>query len=305
MKQFIWMLCGIFLSGMLLGSLSSCGADQFGTVVMTTGGAPAADPAAAENGDEPDPISKDGAAAPGAIDEEEARRLAYGEVLWSAYLEGVLPDGTELERPTLLGPAEGNEFALCDVDSDGEEELLLYWTNASMAGMQGLVFGWRDGAVYRELSEFPGLTFYDNGAVQADWSHNQGWAGRIWPYTVYRFEPETGTYAEVGAMDAWDRACTDEDHPGRFPHEIDADGDGLIYYLLSGDWTLDTHTDPDGSVYYTWAVEPVDGDAYELWRDAYFDIDSAIKVPFQELTEENIAALGAPRPDVTYPEPAG
>lgn len=30
MKQFIWMLCGIFLSGLLLGTLSACGAEPRG-----------------------------------------------------------------------------------------------------------------------------------------------------------------------------------------------------------------------------------------------------------------------------------
>ena len=27
MKQFIWMLCGIFVSGLLVGTLSACGAE--------------------------------------------------------------------------------------------------------------------------------------------------------------------------------------------------------------------------------------------------------------------------------------
>lgn len=305
MKQFIWMLCGIFLSGLLLGSLSSCGADQYGAVVMTAGGASAASPAPAENGDEPDAVPEDGGNPPAPPAGEEARRRAYGEVLWDAYLKGQLPDGTQLDRPTVFEPVEGNEFALFDADGDGEEELVLYWTTAITAGMRGIVYGYRDGAVYEELSAFPLLTFYEGGAVQAGWSHNQGWGGRFWPYTVYQFQPETGVYAEMEAADAWDRSCTDENHPGWFPHEIDADGDGLIYYLLSGDWPRGSHTAPDGGVYDTWAVEPVDGDVYERWRDAYFDIDSAIKIPFQELTEENIAALGAPRPEVIYPEPLG
>lgn len=305
MKQFVWMLCGIFLSGLLLGSLSSCGADQFGAVVMTTGSpsASGADPVEAESGDEVDSTPENDG-----TDPEEARRLAYGGALWDAYLKGVLPDGTELDHPgggELLGPVEGNEFALFDADGDGEEELLLYWTTAITAGMRGIVFGFRDGVVYEELSAYPLLAFYAGGAVQAGWSHNQGWGGRFWPYTVYRFQPETGTYAKMEAVDAWDRSCTDENHPGWFPHEIDADGDGLIYYLLSGEWPRGSHTAPDGGTYDTWTVDPVDGDAYERWRDAYFDVDSAIKIPFQELTEENIAALGAPRPDVTYPEPAG
>lgn len=307
MKQFIWLLCGIFLSGLLLGALSSCGTDQYGVVFMTTGqpSVSGTHPGAAEGADGPASASEDGGAAPALSSGEEDRRLAYGKVLWDAYLKGVLPDGTELDRPSLLAPAEGNRFALWDVDGDGEEELLLYWVNASMAGMRGIVFGFRDGAVYEELSAFPALTFYEGGAVQADWSHNQGWGGRFWPYTVYQFQPETGVYAEAGAVDAWDRALTDGDHPGWFPEETDKDGDWLIYYLLSGEWTWGSRTAPDGSVYETWAVEAVDGDAYERWRDSLFDVDSAIRIPFQELTEETVAALGCPRPDVTYPEPVG
>lgn len=310
MKRLIRMLEGIFLSGLLLGALGACGADQFGTVVMTTGqlSVSGARPASEEDVGGPAPIPEDGGAVPEPPAEEEARRLAYGKVLWDAYLKGVLPDGSELDSPgggELLGPIEGNKFALWDVDGDGAEELLLYWVNASMAGMRGIVFGFRDGAVYEELSEFPDLTFYDNGVVEAGWSHNQGWAGRIWPYTVYRFQPETGTYAEVGAVDAWDRAITDEDHPGWFPHEIDADGDGLIYFLLSGEWQWGSHTAPDGSVYHTWTVDPVDGDAHERWRDSWSGGADAVEIPFQELTEETIAALGCPKPDVTYPEPVG
>lgn len=37
MKHFIWMLCGIFLSGLLLGTLSACGADSHVTAFVTTG----------------------------------------------------------------------------------------------------------------------------------------------------------------------------------------------------------------------------------------------------------------------------
>ncbi len=49
--------------------------------------------------------------------------LAYGKVLWDMYLLGLRPDGEELERATDLGPAEGNRFAIADVNGGGAEPL--------------------------------------------------------------------------------------------------------------------------------------------------------------------------------------
>lgn len=46
MKQFIWMLCGIFLSGLLLGTLSACGTEQLSVCVITTADACAVPPPA-------------------------------------------------------------------------------------------------------------------------------------------------------------------------------------------------------------------------------------------------------------------
>jgi len=297
MKQFIWLLCGIFLSGLLLGTLSACG-DMHAIMVMTNPssanqedttpadkGESGSAPAESEAGTE-EPVS--GSAANSAA-EDEARRLAYGEILWDAYLLGVLPDGTELERMADLGPAEGNEFALADVDGDEAEELVLYWTEACMAGQVCLVYGYDGEEARLELSEFPALTFYDNGTAKADWSHNQGLAGRFWPFYAYRYEPESGVYQCVGGVDAWD---SDYDS-NIFPYDIDADGDGLVYYLLPADW--------DGQ----YGMGPVDGVDYENWWNARMGDAEEIEVPWQELTEENIAALGAPKPDVEYPEPLG
>ena len=61
MKQFIWMLCGIFISGLLLGTLSACGADQFSTCVITTEKPSPAQEAAPAPADQPEDAPKPGA----------------------------------------------------------------------------------------------------------------------------------------------------------------------------------------------------------------------------------------------------
>ena len=127
MKQFIWMLCGIFVSGLLLGTLSACGADQFSTCVSTTEKASPAQEAAPAPADQPeDQPAPEDAPKPGAsitAEEDEARMLAYGKALWDMYLLGLRPDGEELERAADLGPAEGNRFAIADVNGGGAEPL--------------------------------------------------------------------------------------------------------------------------------------------------------------------------------------
>ena len=281
MKHFIWMLCGIFVSGLLLGTLSACGAA----------------PAPGETEVPAEASAKD-----------TDRRLAYGKALWDMYLRGVLPDGTELERATDLGPAEGNQFAVEDVNGDGEKELIVYWTNACTAGLQGLVYGFDGGALRLELSAFPALTFYGSGTARAGWSHNQGWAGRFWPFSLYQYSPEGGVYEQICDVDAWDLSVTAEDETlaAAFPREADTDGDGLVYYILTGDWYQASRVPLDGNLSgQLWGTDPVDGAALEEWLNTRTEGEEPLALSVQELNEENIAALGYPRPEVSYPEPAG
>lgn len=313
MKQFIWMLCGIFLSGLLLGTLSACGADQFSTCVITTEKSSPAREASPAPADRPeDPPAPEDPPKPGAsvtAEEDEARMLAYGKALWDMYLLGLLPDGEALERTTDLGPAEGNRFAVADVNGDGEEELIVCWDQACMAGMRGLVYtyDYPERELRLILSEFPGLTFYESGAVTADWSHNQGWAGRFWPCTLYQYSPERGTYESIASVDAWDLSCTEGDEAltAAFPRDADADGDGLVYYILTGEWYNKPHFSGDGSFSQIWGADPVDRAALEDWLNTYTGGAEPLKIPYLPLEEVSIAALGYPRPEVTYPEPVG
>lgn len=210
-------------------------------------------------------------------DEIEALPAAYGKALWDVYRQGILPDGHQLEY-TDTGMAEENQFAVCDVDGDGRKELLIRWSNTvAMAGMAEYVLDSDGGQCYTELSEYPSIYYYDNGSVEADWSHNQGKAGRIWPKNYYCYNAEKDIYESFGSMDAWDKSLQEEG----FPDDIDADGDGLVYYLLPADWEGD----------YEKKVT-VDGSAYEAWRAECVGEANLIRPAYQELTPENIESLG-------------
>ncbi len=274
MKHFIWMLCGIFLSGLLLGSLSACSSTRGETFSPPPGQAADPDPAAGTNS-----ISEDA-------------QSAYAALLRQLRETQTLPDGTELEclrdgDVIDMVSLEMNDFAVYDVDGDGRAELILNWVNTGVANMTELVYGYdaATGTVREELREFPGVVFYDNGAAEAPWSHNQGNAGdKLWPFNVYQYSPDSDTYTMMGAADAWDGSYREADS---FPGDVDADGDGVVYFLLSA----------DGSQWSDGYASPVDGPDYENWRSFYFGEGRPLEFPWLTLTEENINRLeGTPLP---------
>ena len=201
---------------------------------------------------------------------------AYRAALEAMLDERVLPDGTPLE-PDAAGDAAQNLFALKDVDGDGRTELILLYAAASMAGQSAYVFDYDSaaGRLRTQLQEFPLLTFYDNGVIRADWSHNQGLAGSFWPYTLYRYDPATDSYATLGSVDAWDKAIAEKDAQGNpFPQETDVSGTGVVYYIAE-----------DGA---NESAEPVDEAVYLNWVESHLAGAVELTIPFEELTRENI-----------------
>ena len=147
--------------------------------------------------------------------------------------------------------------------------------------------------VDREAAE--GNSFYENGMVEIGWSHNQGLSSSFWPYFVYAYDAGSDTWRSVGGADAWEKSVWEEDYSGNpFPEETDTDGDGMVYFILPADW--------DGRYE---GIRPVDGEEYEEWRNSWLDGAAKMDISFQKLTEENIAALGYPKPDYPDLQPLG
>lgn len=207
-----------------------------------------------------------------------SRKVAYKKAVSDLLNNHVLPDGID---PGYKEGADmaGNRFAIYDIDKDGREELLIFYVTTDMAGKIETVYDYDEaaGTLYKELSEFPGVIFFDNGIVKADWSHNQGRAGRIWPYTLWKYDKEADVYRKAGMLDAWDKALTEiEGEENPFPDEIDKDGDGLIYYIMKDTYSKDT---------------PVDGEEHWQWYDSLVQDGKEQTIPYQPLTQENIDAI--------------
>lgn len=214
---------------------------------------------------------------------EDAQKLAFGKILWDAYLYGILPDGKTLEQTN--SRSGENSFAIFDVDNDGQDELLLYWTDASMAGTAGYIFGYRDHMIYTELLGFPSMRIYDNGIIEWSSSHNQDPTPReFWPYGAYFYDAEEDIYRLLGMVTAWDKSITNTHYSGiSFPESDDADGNGIIYFLFTSKWW-----DYDNA-------KILDDSEYQNWRQSYLGNSKPVNVTFKTLTDDNIVSSVYPQ----------
>ncbi|MGM9593493.1 MAG: hypothetical protein ACI3U8_04005 [Candidatus Onthomonas sp.] len=212
--------------------------------------------------------------------EDRAPMLAaYKAALETLLNEHRFPGDTE-SRTFFGDTPSGDQFAVFDVDGDGREELMLTYTDTTMAEMETGIFGYdaEQDCLVQKLAAFPVLTFYDNGIIQESWSHNQGLAGDFWPYTLYQYDKDADCYNPVGMVDAWDKAMFPEDFEGNpFPEEVDVSHSGYVYYIME---YTDYNTD-----------HPVDQAEYQAWRDSWLQGAGELTIPYQDLTEENIANL--------------
>ena len=167
------------------------GASQAGTGISQTGESQPAsqDNTAAAHGLD----GGDGSAAPAPDREnpllsaagQSAMMKKYQEVLSGVFYDQVYPDGSSCDYDN-YSSITINQFAVYDVDGDGQDELIIQFSTSSMAGMTESVYRYNAAAdsVELELSEFPGAVYYDNGLALVGWSHNQGLAGDICAYRL-------------------------------------------------------------------------------------------------------------------------
>ena len=169
-------------------------------------------------------------------------RVQDDEALYESYYSIVLG---VIERRTIAfagGPVELNDigeyaidnshFAVCDVDSDGIDELLIYWENGAGADLALYVceFDTSTGDINKEMVCTIDTEFYDNGLALIPLSHNQGYAQTIWPYQIAQYDPCTDTYELTGYVDCMDRSVC-EQAGVEFPEEYDTDNAGVVYMI--------------------------------------------------------------------------
>lgn len=211
-------------------------------------------------------------------------RHYYSAILSQIIGEWRLPDD-ELDTSSLeagYGEMRDNHFAVTDIDGDGREELIVSYANASMAGMMEIIYDYDPvlGKLKRAFTEFPALTYYNNGIIKAEASHNHS-HGEFWPITLYRYEPKSDSYEWIGYACAWDKEISDSYEGQPFPDELDVDGDGTIYCILTDTWRLDAF-----EWYENYKYDQAD---FEEWYDGLMEGAKEISIDYQPMDYESFA----------------
>lgn len=129
--------------------------------------------------------------------EDEDRKNAYISALENILYKRISPTGDETEDWTV----GVNSYGIMDVNFDGKEELLIKHESA-MADTKLCIFGYDEEmeTLQRLYWNYPALTFYDNGAIIAEVSHNQN-ENEFWPYTLWMLDEDNGIYEAVVSVD--------------------------------------------------------------------------------------------------------
>ena len=224
-----------------------------------------------------------------AVSSERAQELLkaqirhyYGGVLSQITAAWQLPDG-ELDTSVLnegFGEMQDNHFAVTDIDGDGREELIVCNGNASMLGMVEIIYDYDPvtGELRREFESFPALTYFDNGIIKAEASHNHS-RGEFLPFALFQYQEDGDVYGQIGYVDTWDKSFSEEWDEGQpFPDELDADGDGTLYQLCDG-----------GEPTYDYADYKYNKADYEAWYGELMDGAEEISLPWRPMAHESYA----------------
>lgn len=213
-------------------------------------------------------------------------RHRYGELLSQFVETQELPELGEVEDPYDIDWDMGdNTYALCDVDGDDREELIITYSTASMAGMFTAVYGYtpETDTLTLEFTAFPAVHYYDNGILLAYASHNHSY-GDFWPVGFYQYDTASNSYQQIGYADTWDKTYretffdyeTEQEMP--FPTDLDTDNDGILYNIQKGS--------PEN---YSWEYEDYqyNENDYHKWYNSFMSDAAELILNYQAIQEEN------------------
>jgi len=129
--------------------------------------------------------------------DDVTRKNAYIQALENILYKHAAPTEEELVEWTM----GQNSYAIMDVNFDGKEELLIKHESV-MADTKLCIYGYDEDmqAVQVLYCAYPEQTFYDNGIILAEESHNQS-ENEFWPYTLWMFNETTGIYEAIVSID--------------------------------------------------------------------------------------------------------
>lgn len=198
----------------------------------------------------------------------------YAASLITLINEQTLPNG---EIVKYISDPESNpfQFAICDINKDGKEELLLHlpYDTCETSGH----------FIYTENIENTGLedlcsfnedtVYYETGFVKEPVSYGESLSVNFNSFDIKMWD--AGGFLDAGRVEAWEKAYMPNDFSGKaFPDSVDTDGNGTVYFI-SGELGIDYDN-------------PVDDAEYREYINQFFGDGKEMSVPWLELTMENV-----------------
>lgn len=223
----------------------------------------------------PDGDAPAGSTQPVADFDRSAALEAYQFILEQFSFEHIYPDGTDTGFDGSVGFIEDNDFALCDINGDGLEELIIRFVTAPTEAKREIVYTFRDGGPAVILSAFPEVTYFSNDILQEDWFHGSDLAGEGYrPYNLYRLNSD-GFYEPFAEVNMWSRDVDMVNAKGDpYPEDIDRENAGTVFIVTR-----------DGK------TETISKSDYEAWLSSLLEDARQLTIPCQSMTEENIRNL--------------
>jgi hypothetical protein len=186
---------------------------------------------------------------------------------------------------------QDNQFAIADVDGDGQEELIVCFMASSADEFRTSIYRYDEstGVCVEELQtaprenpgKYPGMTFYDNGVISVYLSTNPGRevCETIWPYSIYQWNGKSKSYDYVGTLYGLDKQLAVKAGE-EYPTAADTDGYGTVYYLVD-----DSATGQNAD------SKTMSRSKYESWYEKMFGGAAAKDITYLDMTDENIKSI--------------
>ncbi|SER95822.1 hypothetical protein [Lachnobacterium bovis] len=172
---------------------------------------------------------------------------------------------------------ENNQYAIYDVDKDGQDELIILFTTADNDFVQGKIYGYdsKKSEIVEKLDCYPSVHVYDNGIVIDDVTValNRS-ADRLWPYGIWKYDASQNKYVNHGYLSQIfaDDSETESEELDPFPTDKDKDKDDTLYVLKKQNEE----------------TKFMDKADYEEFRDGFLKNAKEVKIDYKNLTLKNI-----------------
>lgn len=160
-------------------------------------------------------------------------------------------------------------FSIADVNEDGTDELIVYFTETFTMGMYSEIWTINSKNQLSSLGRYGVSTdFYRNKYLVIYASHNQSPGYTIWPYNVYKYNESTKKYSNL----IYSAYCINKGN-NQYRASEDIDKDGVIYVVDNKKLTKSQ---------------------YDYYVNTYIPSKNKINISQKKITNSNINNLGAP-----------